>query len=280
MTLNAYYPKPLFPPVSLSNGCMLMCKHCMGFYLRGMEHIYTPEDLISYCRTLKTRGGKGVLVSGGCDENGRIINLREMVQALEKIKNEMDLIIAIHPGYVDSNLAEKLAEVCDVAFVDVIGSRETAYKVIGTDKAMGIHTLKNLKAAGIPVTPHITIGLHYGKIIGEFNALKIIKKFCERVVFNIICKTKNTPFEEINIPSLQQIKNVMEKAGGLKVSLGCMRPRGMEIEELAIELGITDIALPSKKAIAYALKKGYKIKKIPACCGITEEIMKKIKMVH
>ncbi len=276
MILNAYYPKPFFPPISISE-CVLMCKHCMGNYLKGMEQISKPENLISYCKSLEKKGGKGILVSGGCNESGEIINLRKMTRALKKIKEETNLIIAIHPGFVDDNLANEIAEACHIAFVDVIGSEETAHEVIGLKEAMGIDTLKNLIEAGISVTPHITIGLHYGKIVGEYDALKIIKKFSiKRVVLNIICKTKNTPFEEIKIPPIEQIKGVMREAKGMEVALGCMRPRSPEIEKMAIDLGVVGIAVPSKKAMEYAINKGYKIQKIPACCGITKAMVKSV----
>jgi len=278
MILRTYYPKPLFPPISISDGCMLMCKHCMGVYLKGMKQIYEPEHLISYCKKLEKQGGKGILVSGGCDKKGRIINLEEMIGALKKIKEGTNLIVAVHPGYVDIDLANRLANACDIAFVDIIGSQETACDVMGLKEMMGIETIKNLNEAGISVTPHLTIGLHYGKIIGEHDALKILKNFpIKKIVLNVICRTKNTPFEKISVPSFQQIKEIMEKARGLEVALGCMRPRGLEIEEMAIKMGIRDIALPSKKTIAYAIRKGYKIRRIPACCGITKEMIERIK---
>ena len=274
MILNAYYPKPLFPPVSISDGCELMCKHCMGIYLKGMEKIENPENLVAYCKKLEKQGGNGILVSGGCDKEGKIIRLNEMINALKKIKEETNLIIAIHPGYVDTDLANHLSNACDIAFVDIIGNEDTARHVTGLKKMMGIETLKNLIEVGIPTTPHLTIGLCYGNILGEHDALKILKDFpIKKIVLNVICRTKGTSFEKIRIPSLQQIKEIMEEAMELEISLGCMRPRGLDIEKMAMEIGIKDIAVPSKKILAYAEEKGYEIRKIPACCGLTKEIM-------
>ncbi len=276
MILNAYYPMPLFSPISISNGCALMCAHCMGAYLQGMEHIYDSENLTAYCKKLERRGGKGILVSGGCDKKGRIIHLDRMMGALKKIKEETSLFVAIHPGYVDAELASRLANVCDVAFVDIIGSEKTARHVIGLKEMMGIGTLKNLIDAGIPTTPHLTIGLHCGNIVGEYDALEILKNFSiKKLVLNVICRTKGTPFEKITIPPLEQIGEVMQKAmEGREIALGCMRPRGLAIEEMAIKIGITDIALPSKRAIRYATENGYIIHKLPACCGITKEMVR------
>ncbi|MEA2055130.1 MAG: radical SAM protein [Candidatus Thermoplasmatota archaeon] len=281
MIFRAYYPKPLFPPVSLSEGCILMCRHCKGKYLGGMEKIRNSEKLVEYCRKLENGGGKGILVSGGSDREGRILNLERAIGAFKKIKEETNLIVAIHTGYVDENMADRLINACDIAFVDMIGSDETVKQVMGLG-GINIYTesLKNLIDAGIPVTPHITIGLDYGNINGEYAALELIKTFpIKKIVLNIICPTKGTDFENINIPSMDEIRAIIKKSKEqeLDVALGCMRPRGMqEIEEEAITEGIKNIALPSMKAIKYAEKNGYVVEKVQACCGLTNGMINKI----
>lgn len=261
---------PLFPPISLSHGCTLMCKHCTGTYLQRMEKIRNSEGLIAYCKELEKRGGKGILVSGGCNKKGRLLHLHKVIGALKKIKKHTPLFIAIHPGYVDARLAERLADACDIAFVEFIGSEDTAREIMGLKKMMGVDTLKNLMHAGVPITPHLTIGLHYGNIVGEYGALETLNGFpFKKIVLNIICQTKGTCFEKITIPPLVQIRDVME--GAMKereVVLGCMRPRNAYIEEMAIKTGITHIAVPSKKTLRYAIEKGYSIHELPICCGI------------
>ena len=280
MIFRAYYPKPLFPPISLSDGCMLMCRHCMGKYLHGMIKITETAQLIDFCRDFEKKGGKGILVSGGSDKEGRIIGLKQSINALKKIRKETDLVIAVHAGYVDENTANELADACDIAFVDVIGDDGTARQVIGLESAdKYIESIKNLISAGIPITPHITIGLYYGKIKGEYAAIDAIKKFnIKKIVLNVILPTPDTDFENIALPPLKEIEFVIKKGMGAgEVALGCMRPRGMrEIEKIAIENGIKDIALPSKEGIAYAGKKGYAIKEVPACCGLTDDLIRKI----
>ncbi len=281
MIFRAYYPKPLFPPISLSKGCMLMCRHCMGKYLRGMTRIESPEKLSVFCKELEEMGGKGILVSGGSDRKGRIMGLEWAVDALRAIKRETNLVIAVHTGYIDRDMSHRLVDACDIAFIDVVGSDETVRKVIGLDGMNGyVESLDNLISAGITVTPHITVGLHYGNIRGEHSALAVLETVpIKKVVLNIILPTKGTDFENIGIPSIEDIKAIMRKTRmqGLETSLGCMRPRGMpEIEMAAIEEGIIDIALPSKNAVEYARDRGYAIKKIPACCGLTNELIEKI----
>jgi len=279
MIFRAYYPKPLFPPISLSEDCTLMCRHCMGKYLHGMIRV-EPEKLLNFCKDFEKKGGKGILVSGGSDREGRIIGLDKSINALKKIRRETDLVIAVHAGYVDKNIANELADACDIAFVDMIRDDETVRQVIGLESSEKyIESIKNLISAGVPTTPHITIGLYYGKIKGEYAAIDAIKKFdIKKIVLNVILPTHNTDFENVAAPPLEKIELVIERgmtAG--KVALGCMRPRGMrEIEKRAIENGIKDIALPSKEGIDYAKGKGYTIKEVPACCGLTDDLIRKV----
>ncbi|NIA09946.1 MAG: radical SAM protein, partial [Nitrospiraceae bacterium] len=83
-----------------------MCKHCMGKYLHGMTTITNPEKLIDFCVNLEGRGGKGILVSGGSDSKGRIIGLEKSLNALKRVREETDLVIAVHAGYVDRETAD------------------------------------------------------------------------------------------------------------------------------------------------------------------------------
>jgi len=280
MIFHAYYPKPLFPPISLSDGCMLMCRHCMGRYLNGMVKITEGGKLLDFCRKLEKEGGKGILVSGGSDKEGRIIGLERSINALKKIREETNLIVAAHAGYVDKEMANQLADACDITFVDVVGNNETVRGVIGLESTdIYIKSLKNLISAGVLTTPHITIGLHYGKIKGEYAAIDIIKKFSiEKIVLNVILPTPGTDFENAAVPPLKEIEFVIKKSVEVgEVALGCMRPRGMrEIEKMAIENGIKDIALPSKEGIDYAEEEGYAIKEVPACCGLTDNLVRRI----
>jgi len=278
--IRAYYPKPLFPPVSLSEGCILMCKHCMGKYLDGMVKITKPEKLIDFCKNLERKGGKGILISGGSDREGRIIGLEKSMGALKKIRKETNLVVAVHAGYVDRSTAKELADACDMVFVDMIGSDETARQIIGIDRSRYIKSLDNLISAGVTTTPHITIGLHYGRIEGEYDALEMLQDFpIKKVVLNVILPTKGTDFEGIEVPGIEEVKDIIKKAGdmGVEVALGCMRPRKMrEIERIAIDNGVKDIAMLSNESVSYAKEKGYAIEKVQACCGLSNELIKKV----
>ncbi|MHA2086550.1 MAG: hypothetical protein ACXABD_22645, partial [Candidatus Thorarchaeota archaeon] len=52
--------------------CSLMCDHCEGRLLKGMEPALDPETLLQKCTEAKEKGGEGVLISGGSDARGHV----------------------------------------------------------------------------------------------------------------------------------------------------------------------------------------------------------------
>ena len=133
------------------------------------------------------------------------------------------------------------------------------------------------------IVPHVCIGLHYGQLDGEFNALEIIKNFCKPslLVMIIFRPTKGTVLENCKIPSLDDVSTVVRKAKELfpnkDVSLGCIRPRTRfreEIELVALNAGVTRMEIPSKNTLKHAENMGFKIRTINACCALPEELEK------
>ena len=53
-----------------------------------------------------------------------------------------------------------------------------------------------------------------------------------------------------------------------------MRPRNsyrINLEEAALEAGVTRMEIPLESTLKKAMEMGYKIKKIDACCALPEE---------
>lgn len=277
MIFKSYHILPKFPPISISGErCDLLCKHCGGHYLKNMKSITDPEHLFSYCKKIDDKCN-GILLSGGFDKKGMLLNLQKMLKTIKKVKEKTELTVAIHPGFVDEGLAQELADAgIDIALTDFIGSEETIREILGIDASPidYLNTLKNLENAGIPTAPHICIGLHYGKLKGEIDALKMLNN-CDPAVIVIIIflPTMGTEMENCFPPSIADISKVMKKAGEIskEISLGCMRPRNFlreEIEMIALKNGITRMALPSKKTLETAKNMGYEIREIDGCCGL------------
>lgn len=285
---RAYHVWPKFPSVSMSgNSCALSCKHCNHTYLNDMQNLTEPDELLNSCRRFADEGAVGFLLSGGCDKNGAMLNLRKLLPIVKQIKKETDLVVKLHTGLVDKELAEDIvAAGVDIASVEVVGSNETIQEIFDFNATVDSYadTLQNLEAAGMPyIVPHVCIGLHYGELKGEFHALEVIKNFCDPslLVLIIFRPTKGTILEQCKIPSADDVSTVVEKAKELfpekDVSLGCIRPRARfreEIELAALKAGVTRMEIPSKNTLRCASEMGYTIKKIHACCALPKELEK------
>ena len=285
---RAYHVWPKFPSVSMSgNSCALSCKHCNHTYLNDMQNLTEPDELLNSCRRFADEGAVGFLLSGGCDKNGAMLNLRKLLPIVKQIKKETDLVVKLHTGLVDKELAEDIvAAGVDIASVEVVGSNETIQEIFDFNATVESYadTLQNLEAAGMPyIVPHVCIGLHYGKLKGEFHALEVVKNFCDPslLVLIIFRPTKGTILEQCKISSADDVSTVVEKAKELfpdkDVSLGCIRPRAKfreEIELAALKAGVTRMEIPSKNTLRCASEMGYTIKKIHACCALPKELEK------
>jgi len=254
----AYYPKPKFLPISISP-CKLMCKHCMGKYLNGMIKIYDENKLLQ----LYKKELNGILISGGFDRNGKLINLERMIPAMKKLREKF--CVAIHPGFIDAEMVEKLKESVDIAFVD-IAANNGIKNVYGLDATTDdyIRNMENFIDARIDVSPHITVGLNYGKI-EEWELIELLRNYrIVKLVIDVIMPTKGTPFQnvEIDLNMLEEFFKESRKKFK-RIALGCMRPRHLPIDSIAYDAGINEIALPSPRL----LKKVRDFEKKEICCG-------------
>ncbi len=281
--LRAYYVWPDFPSISITGeACALDCAHCGGHYLKLMEPATEPEALVKLCEEKKKAGAKGVLLSGGCDARGGILNLKEFLPAIRKV-HEMGLMIKLHTGLVDSDLAGQIAASgADIASQEMVGDPKTIKKVFGIDAKPRnfLSTFENLRDAGIPhIAPHIVIGLDEGKVVGEFMALEMLAGSISpsTIAFVVLRPTKGTPMEGVRPPGGDDVRSVVSKARLLfpdtKLVLLALRPRGpeagepdgrFEIELGALDGGIDGIEHPSSAILAEAEERGLAVRKIGA----------------
>lgn len=268
-----------FPQISITGErCALNCKHCNRHYLRGMTSATSPERLIEICKEFDKKGVNGILLSGGCNRNGEI-QFNGFFKAIEKIKKKTNLIINAHTGLINKENAINLGKAgVDVVSVDIVGSDETIKEVYGINKTTldfekTLEALSNSKISSI--VPHICIGLHFGELRGELNALKMIKKNLpnlSKIVLIVLIPTKGTEMEKINFVPLSDIEKVIieaKKLFSIPILLGCMRPRTREIEKVVVKAGIDGIANPSKNILKWAEQNGFEIKNKEACCAVS-----------
>lgn len=242
--------------------CSLNCEHCNGRLLNGMESTPTPELLFERCKEIKTLGGKGVLISGGSDSAGHV-PLERFGETIGRIKRELELLVVVHTGLVDSKTARILAEAqIDAAMLDIIGDTDVASRVyhISDGPAKMRQSLDFLEDQEIPTVPHVLVGLDYGQLHGEVEALQIIAQGTpSAAVIIALSPIKRTPMEDVLPPTPEEIGRIMTIARlGLQdipVLLGCARPKGqhkIDTDLFAIRSGMNGIALISQEGVDFA----------------------------
>ncbi len=268
----------LFPSISVTGpACALKCKHCQGKLLKTMIPAFTPAELVEVCRDLKDKGCLGLLISGGCLPDGSV-PLNRFIGAMAQIKRDLELKIVAHTGLIDDETARKLKEAgVDAALIDIIGSDETIQEVYQLNAGVKDYdeSLRALHEAGIPSVPHVLIGLHYGKIKGEFQALKMISKYDPAAVIAIaLTPIRGTAMEEVKPPPSEDIVKLLIAARLMMpttpVVLGCMRPKGkhrLTTDKLAVRAGVTAIAFPTEAAINLAKSMNLAVTFSPLCCS-------------
>ena len=272
--------------VSLSvtgTSCSLMCEHCDGQLLKGMESATTPDQLFHKCQEIKNAGGEGVLISGGSDSEG-YVPLGRFTESIEKVKSELNLEVVVHTGLVSEETAQGLARAqIDAAMLDVIGdervSKEVYHIVNGPIKMR--QSLDILENYGIPTVPHVLVGLDYGKLAGEIEALDLIAQGNPAAVVIIaLSPIRKTAMEDADPPTPEEIGRIVTVARlGMKevpLLLGCARPMGrhkIETDKFAILSGANGIALISQEGVDFARENGLEPVFLDVCCSLAYKTM-------
>ncbi|MFO8017850.1 MAG: radical SAM protein [Promethearchaeia archaeon] len=280
--LKIYIPGEKFPAISITgNECSLSCEHCNERYLENMHPVLNSKDLEDYLFSLSENGGVGALISGGCDPDGAV-PLDIFFNAIKKVKRETDLIINVHTGLLNEYTALKLAESrVDVISFDVNMDPAIINNIYHLNKDISDYkcAMKILKKYKLNVVPHICIGLYYGELHKELEALKFIKESGINpsliVLIALIPPTKS--IDKFDTPDPKDIAKVIALTRFIfpntEISLGCMRPRKkmkVSLEKYAIKAGITRIEIPSKKTLKWLKTKDPSIQYnfYSACCAI------------
>ncbi|NWF86871.1 radical SAM protein [Candidatus Bathyarchaeota archaeon] len=267
-----------FPTISITGkGCALRCKHCGGKVLETMYPATTSEKLLDLCTKFKREGALGCLISGGCLPNG-YVPLENFVDAIGKVKRKLGLTIFVHTGVIDSDTAKRLRGAgVDAALIDIIGSDETIKEIYNLNVTVRDYdgSLRALHEAGIVFVPHVIVGLHYGRLQGEFQALKMISKYAPSALVVIaFMPIHGTEMAEVEPPKPIAIAKVLTTAKLMfphtPLVLGCMRPKGkhrIETDTYAIKAGVNAIAFPAEEAIKFAQNKGLSMSFSSFCCS-------------
>ena len=269
-----------FLPVSVTgSACALSCDHCQTKVLDGMISARAEEDLFALARRLRDQGSEGLLVSGGSTRTGEVPLLPHL-RHIPRIKSELGMKVIVHSGVVSPRLAAGLAEAgVDGVMLDIIGADETIRDVYHLNLTVADmeRSLALLSAQGLRIIPHIVLGLHYGKFLGEHAALDMLTRYpVSTLILVVLTPLTGTPMAHLPPPSTDEVAAFFAEARlaapAIPINLGCARPLGaakIELDQAAIDLGLNGIAYPADGMIGYARSRGLEPRLYEYCCSLT-----------
>ena len=272
--------KNSFPAFSITAGaCGLNCDHCQKKILEPMIPATDPGMLDDKVRRLIAQEGlNGFLLSGGSNKRNEI-KYDRYLPVVERLKRDFpSLKVAIHSALLDEARARAMESAgVDTVMMDVIGADETIREVYKLDRPVEDFeaTLAALCSTSMEVTPHIVIGLHYGRILGEANALDLVGRYpVTALVLVVIMPFYARPGTFVT-PDTRDVGRIFAEARSRledrQVLLGCARPPGMHkrvTDAYAVMAGLDGIAFPADGAVAVAHTIGRPFEQAHSCCSI------------
>jgi len=272
--------KNSFPAFSVTAaGCALMCDHCQARILEPMIPAVTPEALDRQVRNLIAREDlRGFLLSGGSNRRNEI-RYERYYPVVERLKRDFPrLRIAIHSALLDGVRARSMAAAgVDTAMMDIIGARETIREVYHLERPVEDFeaTLAALCSTSMEVVPHIVIGLHYGRLLGEPAALEIASRHRIHSLVLVVVMPFYAKPDLFQTPATRDVGQLFLEARGRiadrPVLLGCARPAGIHrraTDAYAVLAGLDGIAFPAEGALAVATAIGRPAVQEHACCSV------------
>lgn len=269
-----------FLPVSVTgSACALQCDHCQSKVLDGMISVKAGEDLFDLARRLKERGSEGLLVSGGSTRTGGVPLLSHL-RHVARIRSELGMRVIVHSGVVRPALAEAIADAgVDGVMLDVIGADETIRDVYHLDLTVSDfeRSLQLLADRQLRIIPHIVLGLHYGRFLGEYDALEMIARYpVSTLILVVLVPLVGTPMSHLPPPPVDDVVGFFEHARlnmpATRLNLGCARPMGATkavLDRAAVDLGLNGIAYPAEGVIDYARGRGLEPQLFEWCCSMS-----------
>jgi uncharacterized radical SAM superfamily protein len=161
--------------------------------------------------------------------------------------------------------------------MDVIGAQETIRDVYHLERPVDDFeaTLAALCGTTMEIVPHIVIGLHYGRILGEANALDIVSRYPVHSLVLVVVMPFYAVPGRYATPAAADVGRVFLEARrripDRQVLLGCARPAGMHrrvTDAYAVMAGLDGIAFPADGTVAVAHAIGREAVQEHACCSI------------
>lgn len=272
--------KSAWPAVSVTGGeCKLACDHCKAKILEPMIPARTPEALWRVVNEQIANGAQGMLLTGGSNHRDEV-EYDAFYPTIRRIKDAFPAFkIAMHTALVDRDIALRMeASGVDAAMMDVIGSQDTVAQVYHLKRSVDDfeRSLEHLTQTALKVVPHIVIGLHYGRMLGEWNALEMVKRHRpDALVLVVVMPFYASAARPFVTPDPHQVgrffMDARETLPDMPLLLGCARPPGrakMQIDAYAVMAGLNGIAHPADGMVELAARLAREVRVTPACCSI------------
>jgi uncharacterized radical SAM superfamily protein len=245
--------------------CALECAHCGRRYLQHMIPIQQAVQRIGQASSL--------LISGGCDTQGRVPVQVEHLQILNLLRPGRRL--NWHVGLISQDQLEPILPYVDVVSFDFVGDEETIGEVYGLQCTVADYVATyQLLRRHVPVIPHLTIGLRGGELGHERKALDLLTELgCDALVFLVLIPTQGTRYADRRPPAVTEVVHLLAEARlrlpRTPLYLGCMRPHGVyrrDVDPLAVRAGVNRIVSPAREAVTLAQELGLAAERGTECC--------------
>ncbi|MGB0127851.1 MAG: hypothetical protein WBP72_09440 [Rhodocyclaceae bacterium] len=269
-----------WPAVSITGAdCALQCDHCRGQLLKSMVPARTPEALWQVANEQIAAGAQGMLLSGGSNRRNEV-DYAAFFPTIARIKTAFPTFrIAMHTALVGRDAARRMeAAGVDVAMLDLIGAQDTVRQVYHLKRPVADFeaALANLTETSMEVVPHIVIGLHFGHLLGEWNALEMVQRHRPAALVLVVIMpfyaAATRPFATPRSDEVGRFFLDARKAlPDIPIRLGCARPPGkakQEIDAYAVLAGLDGIAHPAEGAVELAVRRGLALHIEPSCCSV------------
>jgi uncharacterized radical SAM superfamily protein len=273
--------------VSITGGeCKLQCDHCKAKILEPMLAATTPAALWRVANDAVAAGAKGMLLTGGSNHRDEV-EYGPFLPTVRRVKDAFpEFRIAMHTALVDRDMARRIeAAGIDAAMLDVIGAQDTVSQVYHLRRPVADfeRSLEALVETSLKVVPHIVIGLHYGRMLGEWAALEMVARHRPAALVLVVVMPFYAPSQRpfatpVPIEVGRFFLDARRALPETPILLGCARPGGrakLEIDAYAVMAGLQGIAHPADGMVEFALALGRDVKVTPACCSIAvgEEVL-------
>jgi len=232
------------------------------------------------------QGAQGMLLTGGSNHRNEV-EYDAYYPVVRRIKDAFPAFkIAMHTALVDMDIAQRMeAAGIDAAMMDVIGAQDTIAQVYHLKRSVADfeRSLECLTRTSMKTVPHIVIGLHYGRMLGEWEVLEIVSRHLPSALVRVgvmpFYAPAQRPFATADARAVGRFfMDARKRLPDTPLLLGCARPAGLiksEIDSYAVMAGLNGIAHPADGVVELAVRLGRDVRVTPACCSIAvgDEVM-------